>query len=263
MKCWHAHISSSRRASGNSSSFVFNLSIPGPFNRCAVVKAAIPRSWFLIVAPFNTFQLVEDGVAVTVTIPPGNYTLIGWMKQVAPIITASSPNGWVYIATRQSSPNRGTYNWSVFGATSQPQFIITSMSEQMCLPPGTHTFAAGALTGTIPYSSTGELGLQVCSDLTSAALSDILTEIYSVGHTAPGDVMVSELQDVKIGCMFEASAGRTSFHFYLRSPTTGQVIDLNGHDWLMQLMFWTEDMPHPIAPPPEAIATPAITKPKA
>lgn len=259
MKCWHAHISSSKRESGSSSNFLYRLEIPGPFTRCAVVKAAIPRSWFLIVAPFNTFQLVEGAVTVTVTVPPGNYSLTGWMKQIPPIITASSPNGWIYTASRQTSPDRGTINWTVFGATSQPQFIITNMTEQMCLPKGTHTFSAGTLIGSIPFSATGELGLQICSDLALAARSDVLTEIYSVGHTAPGDVMVSELQDTKIGCMFELIPGRNAYHFYLRSPVTGQVIDLNSHDWLMQLMFWTEDTP--MAAPREVPVTPAITKP--
>lgn len=255
----HIHFSSSQRTSGTSSRFNIELSIPPlKFNRVAIVKAAIPRSWYLIAAPWNTLVLQEGLQSVTVTVPPGNYSLNNWVSAIPPLLTAASPNGWVYTAVRVSLT--GTITWSVAGNGGvQPSFVITEMSQQMCLPVGTNTFVGNSLVGNIPYSATGILGLQICSDIASAH-TNVLSEIFSVGTVEPGAVMVSELQDIKASSInYRNIPGTTSFNIYLRNPHSGRDIDLNGHDWLGHLIFWRDTVePTTEAPKiPETLVTKA------
>ncbi len=150
MDVHHIHIASSMRNSGTSSNFNITLKIPNiPFTKLACVKAAIPRTWYLIVAPLNTMQLVELGVSTTITVPPGNYNILQWAAQIPVLLTAASPNHWTYTAAYVIQ--KGTINWAVAGnGGQQPSFVITEMSQQMCMPPGTNTFVAGALVGTRP-----------------------------------------------------------------------------------------------------------------
>ena len=48
-----------KRTSGTSGSFSINLNMPpnNTYNRIVVMQASIPKSFYLIISPYNTFTL--------------------------------------------------------------------------------------------------------------------------------------------------------------------------------------------------------------
>ena len=70
-------VDSSQALSGNASSFTYQMNIPKGvgFDRVVVLQAILPKSFYLVNSPNNTFTLQENGVNVTITIPEGNYNV--------------------------------------------------------------------------------------------------------------------------------------------------------------------------------------------
>lgn len=234
---YHLHFSSVDRQSGTASDFTIACSIPIPpsgldFNRLAVVDLALPKSWYLVVAPFNTFQLVEKKVAVTVTVPPGNYNLQQWITQVPVIITAASPNNWVYTATRVTVPDLGVALYTVAGSGGlQPSFIVNAggdLSQQLGFATGTWTFASNSLQGTIPYNGTGDFGVRLRSDLGEAEGDQTIADVMDCGLSPPGSIIRFQLQECLAQTKRFHRTGSTAFRFWLVSATSGRPIDTNG-----------------------------------
>ena len=61
---------------GNNSDFSVKLNInpTKKFNKVVLLQASIPKTYYLIQDGYNTFDLEENGVITTITIPVGNYS---------------------------------------------------------------------------------------------------------------------------------------------------------------------------------------------
>ena len=79
------YVNSADRLSGTSDNFTYNINLPSDkkFNKVVVLDALIPKSYWLVQNGYNTFQLTENGVTATVTLPVGNYNLNSFKTVVA------------------------------------------------------------------------------------------------------------------------------------------------------------------------------------
>jgi len=244
---FHLHFSSTDALSGTSSDFTIACSIPSPpngldFNRIAAVDIAIPKSWYLVTAPYNTFKLVENGTSVTVTIPAGNYSYPQWVSQVPAIITTASPNRWVYTAIMVNTPSLGVVSYTVTGSGGlQPSFVVNTtgdLSQQLGFPSGTWTFVGNVLQGTIPYNATGEFGIRLRSDICESEGDSTLADIMDVGLSGPGSIIRFQLQECLAQTKRFHRTGSTAFRFWLVSATTGRPINTNGLPIIIHLKIY-------------------------
>ena len=92
------HINSANRTSGSNESFTttFSLGSDESYTHCCVLQASIPNSYYLVQENFNVFNLEEKGVAIPITVPPGNYNSRSFITIVKNLLNAYSPNLFVY-----------------------------------------------------------------------------------------------------------------------------------------------------------------------
>jgi hypothetical protein len=168
---YYYYIDSRQRLSGTDSNFSYNISLPDDhdFTHVCLLNALIPKSYYLIQAGFNTFQLQEGDETVTVTKSPGNYLLNVFKTIIGQLLTAASPSGWVYTLTYPSGnqPDTGMFTYSVSGNTSQPSIICGS---NLFEPLGffmnsTNTFINNSLTSTTVIKLVSEDRLNIHSSI--------------------------------------------------------------------------------------------------
>ena len=80
------YIDSDFASSGTSSNFSYQIIIPHNYNRCCVLSANIPKSFYLVDAPYNTFDLTVNGISQSYTFPIGNYSQITFFSQFLTLV---------------------------------------------------------------------------------------------------------------------------------------------------------------------------------
>lgn len=73
-----------------------------------MTKVCIPKSYYLVQSPHNTFTLQEEGINTTMTLPPGNYNLKSFQLIVSAMLTERSPHGWTYLVSSYTVSNNFT-----------------------------------------------------------------------------------------------------------------------------------------------------------
>jgi hypothetical protein len=258
---FHLHFTSEDREAGINEDFIINLKIPmapkgKDHNRVAIVDAAVPKSWWLVLAPFNTFIVVEKGVQYIITVPPGNYTILQWVSQIPALLTANSlanGNSWVYTAQQNLVPQTGLITYFVTGNGGlQPSFILSpvnetnadddaNMGQQIGFGAGTFAFTGNKLLGQIVYNATGEFGVRILSDICQIENNDTLADIMDVGLSAPGSIIRFQAQQGKLQTKRFVRDSTTAFRFKLIYSTTGRIVNLNGLPWMAHLKIWREE----------------------
>jgi hypothetical protein len=103
--------SSDDRTSGISSNFTVKLpQLNKNYNRVSVLAANIPKTYYNIQSPYNTFILEEASVQVTVTVLNGNYSfygLNGFDVALQALLRSASLNSILYVVT--ADPLLGKY----------------------------------------------------------------------------------------------------------------------------------------------------------
>ena len=241
------YLKSADRLSGtDSSNVLLNVDIPTNevFTHVCVLDMNIPKCYYLVPAPYNTFVLQELGVNTTITVPPGNYNVSSFRTVLTTLLNAASPNHWVYAI---SYPNRaiaadtGLYTYSVTGNTGQPSFIVTTnLYEQLGFPTNsTNTFVASSLTSANVLKFQSEDALYLHSDITADGKQGILQEIYTAG--------VSDFSIINYKCwewqtMAKplSNGGSNIFNFNL-TDEFARPISLNGQEWVMTLLIFSTE----------------------
>ena len=88
------YVNSAKRISGSDSSFQIQLQFNTRkrYNRCALVSANIPKTYYAIASPKNTFILVENSTQITITVTPGTYNRNAFAYYLAALLTSCSLN---------------------------------------------------------------------------------------------------------------------------------------------------------------------------
>jgi len=240
-------INSANRISGDDSSFTINLDIDltAKFDHCIILRASIPKSYYLIQDGFNTFTLRENLTDVTVTIPPGNYSYLSFMATLPPLLNAASPNGWTYSMSypnRLTEPDTGKFTYSVTGNTSQPSFITTdNVNEQLGFETNTtHTFTNDQLISTTVINFTQEPTLFIHSDLADNVTNDILQDIYD-SNTPPMSYINYELTSEIMSAAKPIRTTNTNTVRFSLTNENARVMNLNGRNQVFTLMCLRKD----------------------
>jgi len=186
-------IDSGSAVSGTTSNFQYQLNIEKGHNydRVCVLQAIIPKSYYLVNAPYNTMILLENGVQTTITLTAGNYNVRSWCTLFSALLTSRSSQGWTYSCSYPNSTTQvdtGMITYSVSGNGGlQPSFIFPSTSliyEQAGFSAGsTNIFINNTLTSTNVVKFQVEDVIFIHSDISSnndqSAKNDVLQEIYA------------------------------------------------------------------------------------
>jgi hypothetical protein len=107
-----------------------NFTVPLPpidagYNRVAIVSASIPKTFYNVDAPYNTFILNETKSNVTITIQPANYSFSSFASTIKTLLNANTTNAITYnvlastsIGKLQISSNSATLTTITLPASS-------------------------------------------------------------------------------------------------------------------------------------------------
>ena len=241
------YVTSINRLSGTSSNFTYNINLPPQkrFNKVVVLDALIPKSYYLIDSADNTFQRQEGSTIVDVVIPAGNYNFLSWQYVIGSILTAASPNGWVYACTypnANTAADTGKFIYTVTGNTSQPSFIMPSNSslfEQLGFERGsTNTFVGGVLTAVNVCKLQVEDSIYINSSIVTGSPNQlgVLQHINVIG--SPNFSTVGYQCTAPDHFAKQINPNMSSTASFSLTDGNNQSIDLNGLSFSMTLLFY-------------------------
>jgi hypothetical protein len=251
------YINSAFRISGTDSDFTYFLKIPlgeiESYDNVCVVQAQIPKSYWIVNEPYNTFQLKEDAVTVTITIPPGNYNRKSFATTISSLLSASSPNTLTYTITypnSQSAVDKGYYTITVINSGLLPISIIfpsvTYAYQFLGFNAGTtNSFTRVGVTSTYTLTSKNviqliaEDALYIRSDICdNRGTSDVLQDIYS-GDNPNFSAVVFQTPSVE-ACSKKLSSNNKNVYRFTITDEYGVPINLNGVNCLITLMIYKQ-----------------------
>jgi hypothetical protein len=262
------YLDSGRRLSGDdASNCTIKVDIPHVvFTHVCVVEASIPKSYYLIQAGFNTFTVVEGGNPRIITLTPACYSATAFRLGLAAQLNAGAPVGWTYALTMPgaTAPQTGKWTYTVTGnAGSQPSFVTTTnVYEQLGFNANsTNTFVGDSLTSTNMMKLQSEDALYIHSDIVTAGTDDILQEIYTAGVPDLGIIKYT-CPDWQIMAKPITGSQGNSYRFTL-TDENARVMNMNGLNWVMTLMVFTQWDLATLRPPVTPSLRPIVEEPTA
>ena len=220
------YIDSQNRTSGTSGNFSINFAMPpnNTYNRIVVMQASVPKSFYLVSAPYNTFQLLEtgttssgsatntfgsvstNGAIKTITLTEGNYSktnmivCLQTMLSLASSLNSTLATQYVYIVgyPLMNQPNTGKFSYTVVNlTTSQPQFIFP-VNSTLYLPMGfnrgsTNIFSSSFLTSQNVIRLQAKDTIFIKSNIVANSTKAVLQEIYTSAN--PDFSVISFIQN--------------------------------------------------------------------
>lgn len=238
------YINSANRESGTDSDFAFKLNIDqnSRFNKCVILQALIPKSYYLIQSGQNTFTIQHDASTYTITIPEGNYSRSTFQSQLTTQLNAAS--SFVYSISYPSSTasQTGKYTFNVSGNGGvQPQIIFTS-SIYECMgftANSTNVFVGDTLTSINIIKLQAEDAIFIHSDLCQNADDNVLQEIYASENSNFTNITFKQ-DNVESYAKTITSIQNNVYRFYITNES-GYQLSLNGLNCNITLMLYQEN----------------------
>lgn len=238
------------RISGEHENCTLKVEIPPTesFDRVCVLSCVIPRSYYLVEAPYNTFILRENGVDTTITIAEGNYNFSSFKAYLQNLLTTSSSQGWIYTITTPntiSQPSTGKYTFTVNtgGFMLNPSFIMpanTKVHEQLGFEPNsTNNFVGWSLTSRNVVKFILEDTLYIHSDIVGSIDNDILQEVFTSGSTDFSSIKFQNNTPQEYSKPL--STGNNNVYRFTLTDEDGNTIKLNGHNIVITLMIYKKN----------------------
>lgn len=193
------YINSDERSAGSNEDFTVALTMSPneDYDRCCVLYAQIPISYYLISSHNNSFTLKEGVSTVLITIPVGNYSSTSFSTVVATLLNTNSINHWTYTLSLNNSftsASDGKFYFTVSGNSSQPSFIFTNyLYEQFGFSKNsTNTFTSNALVSVNVISFIPETVLYLYSDLVETKdnnSTSVLQEFYGENSVSYSNIV--------------------------------------------------------------------------
>jgi len=233
-------INSNNRDSGSSSNFTASFDIRGDYDYCVCKSASIPKTYYLVQNTYNTFQLSEDGIVVTITIPMGNYTKTDFSEAVKLALNTASPHGYIYSLVYEQLT--GKFKYSVSGnALIQPIFIIQeNLYDQLGFNYNTsNQFVANKITSTNVIVMQLEQTIQIRTNMVGNSLGEnIIQTIYSSGQDYTN--LNYQVNDIQANSRKFIGSSNNKFTFYLTNEN-GEEIDLQGVNFYFEILLWKKE----------------------
>lgn len=235
------YFNSADRISGSNQNYTIPIDIPtdSGFDHVAVIDASIPLSFYVIDAPYNKFTLTEGASSVTITIPPGNYDADNFQTELLSLLNTLSPNGFVYAMTLNMITAKYTYTVTN-NLGVQPSFVFVDyLVSQMGFPNNsTNVFVGDSLTSSDVISFVAKQTLFITCDLISDS-TNIIQTVF-VNNAVPYSVIPYSCQAIE----HYGKKLSTTLHSTLNLTlvdSNGIEVNLNGHDWLCNIMLYKKN----------------------
>ena len=213
-------------------------------DKCAVLQAVIPKSYYAVQDGYNTFTLDESGTPATVTIPIGNYNRISLKNVVTGLLNSASPNGWTYTISIDSSnvsEDTGKYTFTSSSAGSSIQFDPLNNVHSLL---GFRSGSLNTFVGVGPYILVSDYVCKLYKDDVIYIHSDlvddhkqILQEVYSSDQPGYSNVSFHNYAIKEYSKTIRNS--NTSYRFWLSNGR--ERLNLNGLPWRMTIVLYWED----------------------
>jgi hypothetical protein len=240
------YINTLYKASGTNENFSYHLQIPAAeqYDRVVLLNASIPNSFYLIQDGINSFTLREDSTDVTITVPPGNYSAKVFGMVVQALMTAASPNTWVYkiaLPNANAEAQTGKFTYSVTGNSSQPSVICTDkINEQLGFEVySTNTFIANQIISSTTVNFGAESTLFIHSNISNNGDSDVLQEVYA-GNTQTLSYITYLCSTPELYSKELQTNQSNIFQFSLTNEKK-QLMNLNGIDMQLTICLYRKD----------------------
>lgn len=243
---YFVYVDSRKRISGTDSNFTYNIAFPDDHNydRVVVLDALIPKSYYLIQAGYNTFQLKENATIVTITVPIGSYLLKTFQTVVGGLLTSSSPNSLTYTITYPAStgPDTGMFTYTqTNGAIVSSLIFNTTLFEPFGFLSGsTNVFTGTTLVSTCVIKLQSEDRLLIHSNIVNNPnRDDILVSI-----NAATNVNYSSIQYINYSPEYSSkvlSSDNNSTYNFSLTDENNLLLSTNGLNLNFTLMFYKKD----------------------
>jgi hypothetical protein len=247
-------IDSSQAVSGTTSNFQFQLNMPRDkdYDRVCVLQAIIPKSYYLVNAPYNTMILSENGVQTTITLIPGNYNVISWKTLISALLTSSSSAGWTYSITFPnaiSQVDTGKFTYTVSGNGGiQPLFIFPTLSlvyEQFGFAAeSTNSFVGNSLVSSDVVKFQVEDVIFIHSNMSynndQSAQNDVLQEIYASSTPSFSNIIYQNSGAIEAYSKKLLTPNNNIYSFSLTDEKEN-LINLNGLNCVITIVVYKRD----------------------
>lgn len=234
--------------------YLMNMPKGNNYDRVVLLQAMIPKSYYLVDAPYNTMILQEKGVNTTITIVPGNYNALSWQTIIGTLLTANSPNGWTYTITFPNSLTQvdtGKFTYTVTGSGGfQPSFIFLNKNASTVYEPfgfaqaSTNIFVGGVLISTNVVKFQQEDILYIHSNISSnndqSATNDVLQEIYASTTISYSNV-VYQLQGTIESYSKRLNNNANNIYTFSITNENENIMNLNGLNCAFTLLCYNKD----------------------
>jgi hypothetical protein len=242
------HFNSRYRSGGSIEQPIFNIYQTQKIKQIQVLEAEIPFTWHTIDSTNNKIDFFEpaSGGTVTVTIPPGNYSIDDYILKLQLALTAISPNGYIYTvsvdknAYRLTITSTGIFNilWLTGpnnGSNMHELIGFSNLADQV---------GSTSYTGTTSYNMAPDAIVFIkCNQIRGFD-----SEISHVNPTIDSSVLARIPINVNTGDIIQYTAftsNPTSVFFNSTTPLpllsffitreNNVPINLNGIQWTMKL----------------------------
>jgi hypothetical protein len=244
------YINTANKVSGTTSNCLVRMEIPPneDFDRVVVLSAVIPRSYYLIQAPNNTFILNENGIETTITIDEGNYSYLSFKTYLQNKLTSSSTQGWIYTITipnNLTQATTGKYSFNVDNKESKtlPSFTFPDKSkvhEQMGFDKNkTYQFETNTLISPNVVKFVPEDTLYIHSDMITMNHDDVLQEVFTTGTSDFGTIRYQCTTPIEYSKSL--SVAKNNVYRLTLTDEDGNTINLNGLNMVLTILLYKND----------------------
>lgn len=238
------YINSRNRTSGTDSDFWYSLDINPiyEYDRITVLDCSIPKSYYLVQSPRNTF-IVKEGInTFIISMPPGNYNRTSFKNiletQLNSTCDFTYSISYENIAVTQDT---GKYTFTVSNNTSQPSFIFESyLYEQFGFDENsTNTFSGNSLTSTNVINMNLEGTLFLRSNICQNRGENILQNLATTSQNSFAYINFINYNPSEFSK--EYTRGNNNTYQFILTNEDGQIIDLNGQNIVFTLMLYKQN----------------------
>jgi len=237
-------INSDNRTSGSNSNFTIQLpNLDLRYDRVSLISASIPKTYYNVQAPYNTFILTEGVQSINITVPAGNYSFNSFAASIQSLLIASSFNSIAYVCI----PNLSLGKLQI----SSNNAIITTLT----FPASSNlykNFGVNYISSNSFNSATSFISINVCIFTINVIMinSSIVKSVSSVNTASNSLSMIGVNSSLPFSSItYENSSPidnsrecqiSTNISFII-TDRDGTELDLNGIPCNLTLMFFKFD----------------------
>lgn len=241
------YVDSRKRIQGTDSDFSIHLDFDTSigYDRCVVLDASLPKTYYLVQDGANSFQLTEDDQTVSIVIPVGNYNRSSFRNVLKAELNSNSPYNFTYNVSYnniQTTTDDGKYLFTVTGnGPIQPVFSFgESLFEIVGFEKNSiNYFVNDSLKSLNVPNFQKESTIFIHSDIVQNHNDNILQNIVSNGSSDFSFMTFQQYVPYEYSKPLKARPSNV-FTFKI-TDENGLNIDFNGLNVLITIMLFTEN----------------------